>query len=89
MCHQPRLLRAHNWRKRRYLEHTWSCPQCGRRWRTFRRGNRIPLYAHEPTAQTLRSVFRYIFDDDYKFGTMAQVEIQRRAGKGGIDWFGD
>jgi phosphoribosyl 1,2-cyclic phosphate phosphodiesterase len=42
---------------------------------TFRRGNRIPLYAHEPTARTLRSVFRYIFDDDYKYGTMAQVEI--------------
>ena len=29
---------------------------------TFRRGNKIPLYAHEPTAQALRSVFRYIFE---------------------------
>jgi len=43
---------------------------------TFRRGgNKIPLYAHEPTAQTLRSVFRYIFEGDYKYGGLAQVEI--------------
>jgi len=43
---------------------------------TFRRGNsKIPLYAHEPTAQTLRSVFRYIFEADYKYGGLAQVEI--------------
>src|SRR5574341_2470397 len=43
---------------------------------TFRRGgHKIPLYAHEPTARTLRSVFRYIFEGDYKYGGLAQVEI--------------
>ena len=48
---------------------------------TFRRGNsKIPLYAHEPTAQTLRSVFRYIFEGDYKYGGLAQVEIHDIAG---------
>ena len=44
---------------------------------TFRRGNsKIPLYAHEPTADTLRSVFRYIFEGDYKYGGLAQVELR-------------
>src|SRR5664280_909870 len=38
-------------------------------------GGKIPLYASEATAQTLRTVFRYIFEDDYKFGTIAQVEL--------------
>ncbi len=48
---------------------------------TFRRGGtKIPLYAHEPTAQTLRSVFRYIFEGDYKYGGLAQVEIHPIAG---------
>ena len=47
---------------------------------TFRRGNKIPLYAHEPTAQTLRSVFRYIFEADSKYGGLAQVEIHHIAG---------
>jgi phosphoribosyl 1,2-cyclic phosphate phosphodiesterase len=48
---------------------------------TFRRGNtKIPLYAHEPTAQTLRSVFRYIFEADYKYGGLAQVELHPIAG---------
>ena len=48
---------------------------------TFRRGGtKIPLYAHEPTAQTLRSVFRYIFEGDYKYGGLAQVEIHHIAG---------
>ncbi|MGH9671119.1 MAG: MBL fold metallo-hydrolase [Terriglobales bacterium] len=47
---------------------------------TFRRGNKIPLYAHEPTARQLQSVFRYIFDGDYKYGGLAQVEIRDIAG---------
>ena len=38
-------------------------------------GSKIPLYASENTAQVLRSVFRYIFDADYKYGGLAQVEL--------------
>ena len=47
---------------------------------TFRRGNKIPLYAHEPTARTLQSVFRYIFENDYKYGNMAHVEVNHITG---------
>jgi phosphoribosyl 1,2-cyclic phosphate phosphodiesterase len=38
-------------------------------------GRKIPLYASERTAEVLRSVFRYIFDADYKYGGLAQVEL--------------
>jgi phosphoribosyl 1,2-cyclic phosphate phosphodiesterase len=40
-----------------------------------RADGRIPLYANEQTATILRSVFRYIFDSDYKYGGLAQVEM--------------
>ncbi|HXE91462.1 MAG TPA: MBL fold metallo-hydrolase [Terriglobales bacterium] len=43
---------------------------------SFRSAGRIPLYAHPSTAERLQSVFRYIFDDDYKYGSLAQVELQ-------------
>ncbi len=39
-------------------------------------GGKIPLFATEGTAQTLRQVFRYIFDGDYKYGGLAQVELR-------------
>jgi phosphoribosyl 1,2-cyclic phosphate phosphodiesterase len=39
-------------------------------------GKKIPLYASDNTAQVLRSVFRYIFEADYKYGGLAQVELQ-------------
>ena len=39
-------------------------------------GGKIPLYATENTARVLRSVFRYIFEADYKYGGLAQVEIR-------------
>ncbi len=42
---------------------------------SFRSGGRIPLYAHEHTAERLNSVFRYIFDDDYKYGSLARVQL--------------
>lgn len=43
---------------------------------TFHRPNgRVPLYADERTAQVIRTVFRYIFDSDYKYGGLAQVEM--------------
>jgi len=40
-----------------------------------RDGGRIPLYADQHTAEVIRSVFRYIFDSDYKYGGLAQVEM--------------
>jgi phosphoribosyl 1,2-cyclic phosphate phosphodiesterase len=44
---------------------------------TFHRpAGRIPLYAHERTGQIIRTVFRYIFDSDYKYGGLAQVEMK-------------
>ncbi|MFB3815117.1 MAG: MBL fold metallo-hydrolase [Terriglobales bacterium] len=43
---------------------------------SFHRPNgKIPLYANEQTADVIRSVFRYIFDSDYKYGGLAQVEL--------------
>src|SRR5580704_10500899 len=38
-------------------------------------GAKIPLYASDNTARVLRSVFRYIFEADYKYGGLAQVEL--------------
>lgn len=42
---------------------------------SFHREGRIPLYASEHVAQVVRGMFRYIFDDEYKYGTMAQVKM--------------
>ncbi len=39
-------------------------------------GGKIPLFASAMTEQVLRSVFRYIFEADYKYGGLAQVEIR-------------
>jgi len=39
--------------------------------------NRLPLYAHPDAAEFLRNMFRYIFDADYKFGGLPQVELSR------------
>jgi phosphoribosyl 1,2-cyclic phosphate phosphodiesterase len=38
-------------------------------------GGKVPLYASPETARALRSVFRYVFDQDYKYGGLAQVEL--------------
>jgi phosphoribosyl 1,2-cyclic phosphate phosphodiesterase len=38
-------------------------------------GARLPLYARPETAEILRSVFKYIFDDNYKYGGIAKVEL--------------
>jgi phosphoribosyl 1,2-cyclic phosphate phosphodiesterase len=43
---------------------------------SFRRPARIPLYAKPEAADFLRNMFRYIFDDDYKFGGIAKVELK-------------
>ena len=49
-------------------------------------GGKIPLFASDTTAQVLRSVFRYIFEADYKYGGLAQVEI--RPVNGPLELFG-
>ena len=38
-------------------------------------GPKIPLYANKKTGRVLQHIFKYIFDDDYKFGSIAQVEL--------------
>jgi phosphoribosyl 1,2-cyclic phosphate phosphodiesterase len=39
-------------------------------------GARLPLYARPETAAILQSVFRYVFDDNYKYGGIAKVELR-------------
>ena len=48
--------------------------------------NKLPLYARPEAADFIRSTFRYIFDGDYKFGGLAQVEL--KSFQGPIDLFG-
>jgi phosphoribosyl 1,2-cyclic phosphate phosphodiesterase len=38
-------------------------------------GSKLPLYAQPHTANILRSVFKYVFDNNYKYGGIAQVEM--------------
>lgn len=49
-------------------------------------GSKIPLYASEKTSQVLRNVFRYIFDANYKYGGLAQVDLQSMNGP--VELFG-
>lgn len=53
---------------------------------SFHRPNKIPLYASAEAGQFLRKMFSYIFDADYKYGGLAQVELKTIAGP--IDLFG-
>jgi phosphoribosyl 1,2-cyclic phosphate phosphodiesterase len=53
---------------------------------SFRNPGKVPLYAHEATAEGLEKVFKYIFDADYKYGGIARVEINRI--NGSLDLFG-
>lgn len=43
---------------------------------SFHRPNKIPLYARPEAAEFLRQMFRYIFEADYKFGGIAQLELK-------------
>jgi len=43
-------------------------------------GGRLPLYARAETANVIRSVFKYVFDDDYKYGGLAKVELHEIGG---------
>jgi phosphoribosyl 1,2-cyclic phosphate phosphodiesterase len=47
---------------------------------------KIPLFAQEQTAQAIRMMFRYVFDADYKYGGLPQVEMHRIHGP--IELFG-
>jgi phosphoribosyl 1,2-cyclic phosphate phosphodiesterase len=47
---------------------------------SFRRPGGIPLYARPEAAEFLRNMFRYIFEADYKFGGIAEVELNEIAG---------
>ncbi|HEX6503935.1 MAG TPA: MBL fold metallo-hydrolase [Terriglobales bacterium] len=53
---------------------------------SFHRPGRIPLYARPEAAEFLRTMFRYIFDADYKFGGIARVELKPI--DGAIELFG-
>jgi phosphoribosyl 1,2-cyclic phosphate phosphodiesterase len=53
---------------------------------TFRHASKVPLYAGEQTAQTLRSIFQYIFDGTYKYGNLARVDLHPL--NDGVDLFG-
>ncbi len=53
---------------------------------SFRRDEKIPLYADEPTAQAMERMFEYIFDPNYKFGGIARVSMNRL--NGSVELFG-
>jgi phosphoribosyl 1,2-cyclic phosphate phosphodiesterase len=48
--------------------------------------NRLPLYAHPDAAVFIQNMFRYIFDSNYKFGGLPQVEM--RPLEGSLELFG-
>jgi phosphoribosyl 1,2-cyclic phosphate phosphodiesterase len=43
---------------------------------SYGRPEKIPLYAQPEAAALLRNMFRYIFEGNYKFGGLAQVELK-------------
>jgi phosphoribosyl 1,2-cyclic phosphate phosphodiesterase len=53
---------------------------------SFERPGKIPLYARPDAAVVIGNTFRYIFDANYKFGTMAQVELREITGP--VELFG-
>ena len=42
---------------------------------SFRNEERIPLYAHAPTAQAVQQIFSYIFDEGSEYGARARVRM--------------
>ena len=53
---------------------------------SFKREEKIPLYAHGNTADAVEQIFKYIFDADYKFGGIAKVKMNRL--NGSLELFG-
>lgn len=47
---------------------------------SFRREGGIPLYAHAHTIPTLTRIFKYIFENNYKFGGIAKVALNEVTG---------
>jgi phosphoribosyl 1,2-cyclic phosphate phosphodiesterase len=47
---------------------------------------KLPLYAHPDAAEFIRKMFRYIFDAEYKFGGLPQVELKPL--NGDVELFG-
>jgi phosphoribosyl 1,2-cyclic phosphate phosphodiesterase len=43
---------------------------------SFHRPEKIPLYAQPEATEVLRGMFSYIFDAEYKYGGLAQVELK-------------
>jgi phosphoribosyl 1,2-cyclic phosphate phosphodiesterase len=43
---------------------------------SYHRKGKIPLYARPEAADYIRNMFRYIFDADYKFGGLAQLDLK-------------
>ena len=43
-------------------------------------GAKVPLYANPATAAVLRHTFNYIFENSYKYGNLAQVELHEITG---------
>lgn len=48
--------------------------------------NKLPLYARPEAVEVLRNMFRYIFDANYKFGGLPQVELRPISGP--VELFG-
>ena len=53
---------------------------------SFRREEKIPLYAHPATLAQLESVFQYVFNPDPDYTTLPRVEL--RAINGAVDLYG-
>lgn len=53
---------------------------------TFRRPDGVPIYAGQLTMDRLRSMFRYVFDNDYEYGGIAR--IAPRIIEGPVELFG-
>jgi len=53
---------------------------------SFHRDGKIPLYARPEAAEFIRNMFSYIFEAEYKFGGLAQVELKPI--DGAFDLFG-
>lgn len=47
---------------------------------SFRREGGIPLYAFAHTIPTLKRMFQYVFENDYKFGGIAKVALNEVSG---------
>ena len=53
---------------------------------SFKNAEKIPLYAHRPTAQVMQHIFSYIFDEESQYGARARVQMHHIEGP--IELFG-